>query len=96
MIGNYKLSSTAESDLYRIWLHGVQVHGEAQADRYFTAFFDRFEQLAEQPLSYPSVDFIREGYRPSVCGVDSIYYRLNGNTIEIMSILGRPDTDTVL
>ena len=24
-------------------------HGEAQADKYYFAFFDRFEKVAEQP-----------------------------------------------
>ena len=56
-------------------------------------FFDRFEQLAEQPLLYQAVDDIREGYRRSVCGVDSIYYRINRNTVEIMAIIGPQDID---
>ena len=93
-MGNYKLSPDAETDLYRIWVRGVQVHGEAQADKYYAAFFERFDQIAKQPHSYPSVDFIRKGYRRSVCGVDSIYYRIKGNTVEVMRILGRQDVDT--
>ena len=93
---NYKLSLDAQADLTRIWLRGVQVHGEAQADKYYAAFFERFEQIAKQPYSYPSVDFIRKGYRRSVCGVDSIYYRIEDNTVEIMNILGRQDVDTAL
>ena len=32
-------------------------------------------------------------YRRSVCGVDSIYYRIVGNTVEIMRILGQQDVD---
>ena len=31
---------------------------EAQADRYFAAFFERFDELAEQPLLYPAVVMI--------------------------------------
>ena len=92
----YKLSPDAETDLYRIWLRGVKVHGEAQADKYYAVFFERFEQIAKQPYSYSSVDFIRKGYRRSVCGVDSIYYRIVDNTVEIMNILGRQDVDTAL
>ncbi len=67
--------------------------GEAQADEYYNALFDRFEKLGEQPLSYPSVDEIREGYRRSVCGVDSIYYRIDGETVEIMAIIGRQNLE---
>ena len=94
-VGNYKLSEDAEADLIRIHQRGVREHGEAQADKYYNAFFDRFEQLAEQPYLYQSVDYIREGYRRSVCGVDSIYYRIEDETVEIMNILGRQDTDEI-
>ena len=51
-MGSYKLTAEAEADLIRIHQWGVRHHGEEQADRYFAAFFDHFEQLAEQPLSY--------------------------------------------
>ena len=92
----YKLSPDAEADLYRIWLRGVREYGEAQADNYYNDFIARFEQIAEQPYLYQAVDYIREGYRRSVCGVDSIYYRVEGDTVEIMNILGRQNTDKVL
>ena len=40
----------------------------------------------------PSVDHIRDGYRRSVCGVGSIYYRLNDKlVVKIMRVLGRQD-----
>jgi len=45
------------------------------------------------PILYQAVDEIREGYRRSVCGVDSIYYRVDGNTVEIMAIFGQQDVD---
>ena len=89
----YKLSKEAEADLERIWLRGFKEYGLEQADKYYYAFFERFEELAENPYLYQAVDDIREGYRRSPCGVDSIYYRINGDTIEIMSIIGRQDID---
>ena len=92
-MGNYKLSQEAQADLIRIHQHGVRMHGEAAADAYYTAFFDRFEQLAEQPFLYPGCDDLRKGYRQSVCGVDIIYYRVDGDVIEIMNILGRQNRD---
>ncbi len=94
-MGNYRLSEEAKADLIRIYQRGVSEYGEEQADKYFSAFFDRFEQIAANPYLYQSVDFIRQGYRRSVCGVDSIYYRIEGDTVEIMSILGRQDTDSI-
>ncbi|MCP4286095.1 MAG: type II toxin-antitoxin system RelE/ParE family toxin [Gammaproteobacteria bacterium] len=91
-MGNYKLRDEAEADLIRIHQWGVRHHGEEQADRYFAAFFDHFEQIAERPLLYPVSD-IREGYRRSVCGKDSIFYRIDGETVEIMAVIGQQDAD---
>jgi toxin ParE1/3/4 len=71
----------------------ISEYGDALADQYYDAFFDRFEELAEQPYLYQAVDEIREGYRRSVCGVDSTYYRVKGDTVEIMAILGQQDLD---
>ena len=90
-MGNYKLSADAKADLKRIYRRGLREHGEVQADEYYNAFFDRFEELAQQPLLYQAVDDIRVGYRRCVCGVDSIYYRVDGETVEIMAIIGRQD-----
>ena len=92
-MGTYRLSEKAKEDLRRIYRRGLREYGEAQADDYYNALFDRFEQIAEQPFLYPAVDDIREGYRRSVCGVDSIYYRIAGDTVEIMAIIGRQDVE---
>ena len=89
----YRISEDAKADLRRIYRRGIREYGEALADQYYDAFFDRFEELAEQPYLYQTVDEIREGYRRSVCGVDSIYYRVEGGTVEIMAILGQQDVD---
>jgi toxin ParE1/3/4 len=76
----------------RIYRYGVLTFGEAQADRYYDALFERFAQIAYEPYLYPSVDSIRPGYRRSVCGVDNIFYRLSeDDTVEIIAILGRQD-----
>lgn len=92
----YKLTQAAKNDLRRLYLYGWDNWGEAAADRYHDALYDRFEEIAERPLSYPAVDHIRPGYRRSVCGVDSIYYRIENEVVEIMAILGSQDTDTTL
>lgn len=88
---SYKLSNVAKQDLIRIHHYGVETFEVEQADRYFNAFFDNFEIIAERPLSFEAVDFIKPGYRRCVCGVDTIYFRLNDNTVEIMTIIGRQD-----
>jgi toxin ParE1/3/4 len=92
-MANYRISEDAKEDLRRIYRRGVREYGEAQADQYYDAFFDRFEELAEQPYLYQAVDDIREGYRRSVCGADSIYYRIDGDTVKVMAILGQQEVD---
>jgi len=92
-MGNYRLSESAKADLTRIYRRGLREYGEAQADKYYQAFFERFEQLAEQPLLDQAVDDILPGYRRSVCGSDSIYYRIDGETVEIMAIIGQQDLE---
>ena len=52
MKGSYKLSPEAENDLYRIWLYGVERWGVDAADRYYAAFFERFEVIAANPRQY--------------------------------------------
>ena len=92
-MGNYRLTENAKADLTRIYRRGLREYGEAQADKYYQAFFERFEQLSEKPLHYQAVDDILPGYRRSVCGSDSIYYRIEGETVEIMAIIGQQDLE---
>ncbi len=46
-MGNYRLAPDAEEDLWRIYHWGFRKYGEAVADKYYSAFFDRFQQLAD-------------------------------------------------
>ncbi|MCP4283667.1 MAG: type II toxin-antitoxin system RelE/ParE family toxin [Gammaproteobacteria bacterium] len=92
-MGNYRLSENAEADLYRIWLYGLERWGLEQASTYYAAFMQHFVELADNPLLHPAVDDIRPGYRRSVCGSDSVYYRMAEQTVEIMAIIGKQDTD---
>lgn len=95
-MAKYKLSNTAKEDLIRIHHYGVKKFGEAEADKYFYAFFEYFEIIAKHPFSFESVDFIKTGYRRCVCGTDSIYYKINNGSVDIMTIIGRQDLQRVL
>lgn len=53
-MANYKLSEAAKNDLIRIHHYGVHKFGETLADRYFYAFFDQFQKIAEQPYLFPA------------------------------------------
>ncbi len=91
MMGSYKISSEAKEDIRIIYHHGVRTWGVEQADKYYNALFDRFEKIANTPYMYQSVDYIRKGYRHSVCGVDTIYFRIENDVVEIMNIIGSQD-----
>lgn len=87
----YKISNVAKEDLIRIHQYGVQRFGISQADKYYNYLFDHFSLIAERPLSFEAVDFIKPGYRRCVCGVDTIFFRITGGIVEIMTIIGRQD-----
>jgi toxin ParE1/3/4 len=95
-MANYKLSNVAKEDLIRIHQYGVQQFGLNQADNYFNAFFVHFDLIANNPLSFEAVDFIKPGYRRCICGVDSIFFKLNGDDVEIMTIIGRQELSSLL
>jgi len=84
---DYRLAQSAENDLIEIAQYGDDHYGIEQSDRYRDRLKQRFLVLADQPMLYPAVDHIRTGYRRSVCGAHSIYYRIEGDTVEIMRIL---------
>lgn len=90
-MAKYRLSNEAKNDLIRIHHYGVERFGMTQAERYFESFFVCFDLIAERPFSFESVDYIKKGYRRCVCGVDSIYFKINENMVEIMAIVGRQD-----
>jgi|TARA_B110000285_G_scaffold31616_1_gene32757 toxin ParE1/3/4 len=92
----YKLSNDAKEDLIRIHHYGVLKFGIIQADKYFDSFFSQFDVITQRPFSFESVDYIKTGYRRSVCGSDSIYFRVNDENIEIMSIIGKQDIKNIL
>ncbi|MEL7270829.1 MAG: type II toxin-antitoxin system RelE/ParE family toxin [Bacteroidota bacterium] len=95
-MAKYRLSNAAKNDLIRIHHYGVEKFGMAQADLYFESFFTHFDSIAERPFSFESVDYIKPGYRRCVCGVDSIYFSVNQNIVEITAIVGRQDLEIKL
>ena len=95
-MADYRLSNEAKNDLIRIHQFGVKKFGLTQADKYFEAFFEYFDIIAERPYSFESVDYLKNGYRRCVCGADSIFFKVNGEVVEIMAIVGRQDLDNIL
>ena len=95
-MSKYKISQVAKEDLIRIHQYEAKQFGIKQADKYFESFFEHFELIAKNPHSFEAVDFIKPGYRRCVCGIDSIYFKMNGDIIEIMTIIGRQDLNQLL
>lgn len=89
----YQLFKAAKEDLRRIYEYGVIHYGEQAAETYYRGFFKTFTEIAENPLRFPSVEHIRQGYRRAVYGVDSIYFRVHEQKVEIMAILGGQDLE---
>ncbi|MDP5105656.1 MAG: type II toxin-antitoxin system RelE/ParE family toxin [Polaribacter sp.] len=95
---NFRLSNTAKEDLIRIHHYGIKTFGERLADKYFNSFFEYFDRISQSPYSFESIEYIKIGYRKSVCSSDSIYFRINENdkVVEIMAIIGRQDLKNLL
>ena len=87
----YKLSPEAKDDLVRIYNYGMTKFGQAQADLYLSELLSCFERIVKNPNQYPFVNHIVSGYRRCVHKSDSIYFKMNENSIEIMAIVGRQD-----
>ena len=96
VMASYKLARAAEQDFENIFGFGIDTFGLDQALSYQNGMRQRFEKLVEQPRIYPAVDHIRAGYRRSVYGSHSIYYRIESQDIVIVRILGQQDLTDAL
>lgn len=85
----YKLSLEAEEDILRIFEYGLTRFGIVQAIRYYEMLFDCFSKIATNPFLFPEVHSYKNVERYCVCGVDTIYYNIKTDEIEIITIIGR-------
>ena len=88
---DYFLTREAKEDLWRIYEFGVHRFGEAQADKYISMLHDCFDKITSNPFLFPVVSSYKNVERYCVCGVDTIYYNIKADTIEIITIIGRQD-----
>lgn len=87
----YHLSHAALDDLKRIYQFGKNKFGETQADQYLSDLFKCFDRIQKSPYSFESVEHIQPGFRRCVCGVDSIYFKIDKKEIYISTIIGRQE-----
>lgn len=92
-MADYQLTNKAVEDLNAIWEYTKEQWSEEQADRYYYALLDSFQEIANNP----DIGKSYEGVRKELFGLKSnrhiIFYRkLANNPIEITRILhGRMD-----
>ena len=92
VMANYRISPSANEDLETNLSLWPQSLGHGSGRRLLCGFFDHFEKLAKLPRLYAEIG-IRFGYRRSQCGKDSVFYRIDGDTVEIMAVLDKQDAE---
>lgn len=65
---------------------GIDDYGVDAAIEHYDKMGRHFTELIGQPRLYPSANEICVGYRRTVCGVHSIYYRIDPDEIVIARI----------
>lgn len=85
----YKLNIQAEEDITRVFEYGLARFGLLQATKYYDMLFECFSKIASNPFLFPQAFRYKNGYRYCVCGVDTIFYKINADEVEIMAIIGR-------
>lgn len=88
-MNNYLLTREAKEDLWRIYEYGVYKFGETQAEKYFLILHECFSKIASNPFMFPVDTKHKEIDRYCVCGVDTIYFNIKANKVEIITIVGR-------
>jgi toxin ParE1/3/4 len=90
-VPRFLVNHKADQDLLSIALYGIENYGIKSSRAYRKRLVQKFEYISEHPELYPKVNHIRPGYGRCVFGSHSIYFRIHGNSIEIMRVLGRQD-----
>jgi toxin ParE1/3/4 len=82
-----RVTPAALRDLEGIWSYTAQQWGEVQAARYLDGLNTCFEAIATSPLSAPSCEHIRPGYRRQRVARHTVYYRVEDAMVVIVRVL---------
>lgn len=88
---NFKLSKEAENDIARIYEYGLNRFGIAQANKYYDVLFNCIDKICNNPTLFPTALGYLNLERYCVCGIETIYYNIKKDYIEIVTIIGRQD-----
>jgi toxin ParE1/3/4 len=87
MVPQVNITPRAKADLENIWNYSFDIWGEAQADKYVHALYQRFLWLAEQPQTGKLRSDIAPDYRSFSQGQHVVFYiSVNGG----IAIIGIP------
>ena len=91
-MAEYRLTPAAEGDLEAIWIYTVRQWGVEQAERYIDLLTAAFTELACSPMTAPSCNHIRQGYRRRRVEQHMVYFRITDYGIVVVRVLhGRMD-----
>lgn len=86
-MAQFNITPRAKEDLRGIWCYTFEVWGEAQADQYVSALYDRFGWLAQQPQIGKHRPDICEGYYCFLHQKHLVFYLRYERHIDIIGVL---------
>ena len=91
-----KLTSIADQQVLNIYIFGAEHFGVVQAEKYYDGLMGHIDDICDNPFAYVRSDDIKPEHRRSVYKSHSIYYRVSGDLVEVMAVIGRQDFAKVL
>jgi toxin ParE1/3/4 len=86
-MSGYVLRPRAKADLAEIWRYTAERWNTAQADKYYRGIVAELGKVAESPTLGRPCDDIRPGYRRQNVGAHVIFYRTDGEAVDVVRIL---------
>ena len=83
----YRISHAALADMESIDDYTLEKWGAEQADRYLAMLWATFEQIAQAPTRWRPRPDIHPDCRICVTGRHAIFYRVQGDHIEVARVL---------
>ena len=86
MSNSFRLTPRAAADLDAIADYTIETWGLAQLETYLMGFNNRFQWLAENPLTGRERNDVHPGYRSYLEGSHVIFYITNDDLVDIIGI----------
>lgn len=80
------LTARAEADIRKIFVYGLETHGQVAADRYLEHLNDSFHRLTLFPLLGHIDENAGRPYRVLVVGDHRVFYRVVGDTVRVIRV----------